>query len=420
MVPSGHGHNCPPGPRGHGLGRGGISLLLGAAIIGLAGWPSLSLYHGQAAGAGQAEWSGVLYRPSDTSQFAGYPRVIRLAHGGQANGTLIAIFDVFVENTDRLLIYRSTDDGRTWSHISTLTDTDYAGRMCCPTLFELPRTLGDQAAGTLLLAESAGAAGTVGHEIKVFRSTDQGESWTYLSSCARGPGGLWEPYFSIDSSGRLVCFFADEGRAEYSQYLGHVVSTDGGETWSDVHVDVAVREGALRPGMATVVRLPSGRYVMSFEVCRLPNCEVHVKSSADGVDWGDPADLGERVQTSDGLYAGHTPYLAWTPEGGPQGTLLLSSQDVFGPDGLVAPESRRVLFVNRQGGTGPWSLVAAPVSVPQGGPDCANYSSPLLTEPADQGVLMLAAVGLGGGGCEIRYGRTPVEQMGTPRATPQP
>jgi BNR/Asp-box repeat len=406
-------------------GPGCSTWLRCVALVCLVSWPLLRPSgRGAAAGAGnvQLESSGVVYRPSDTNQFAGYPRVIRLSHDGRASGTLIATFDVFVENTDRVVIFRSVDDGRTWSRLAMLSDTDYAGRMCCATLFELPTSMGHQPAGTLLLAESAGAADALEHEIKVFRSANRGESWTYLSSCASGAGGLWEPSFSIDGAGQLVCYFSDERQITYSQFLGHVVSTDGGQTWSDEHVDVAVPDDLTRPGMATVVPLPSGRYLMSFEVCGRPNCEVHLKSSADGDDWGEPTNLGERVQTAEGLYAGHSPYLVWTSEGNPQGTLLLSSQDLFEPDGLVAPESRRALLVNRQGGTGPWSLASAPVSVPQGGPDCANYSSPLLAEPADQGVVMLAAVGLDNGGCEIRYGRAPIETTGTaalPAATPE-
>jgi BNR repeat-like domain len=407
-------------------GPGWTIWLRGPALVCLILWPLFGPNGDGAVATGgdvvKRESSAVVYRPSDTSQFAGYPRVIRLAHGGRANGTLIATFDVFLENTDRVLIYGSVDDGRTWSRLAILADTDYAGRMCCATLFELPTVMGHQPAGTLLLAESAGAVDAVEHEIKVFRSADHGRSWTYLSSCASGAGGLWEPSLSIDGVGQLVCFFSDERQVTYSQFLGHVVSTDGGQTWSDERVDVAVPDGSTRPGMATVVRLPSGRYLMSFEVCGLPNCEVHFKSSADGNDWGEPTDLGERVQTDAGIYAGHSPFLVWNSEGNPQGTLLLSSQDLFEPDGLVAPESRRALLANRQGGTGPWSLTPAPISIPQGRPDCANYSSPLLPELGDQGVAMMAAIGLDNGGCEIRYGRAPVEATGTaalPAATPE-
>lgn len=389
----------------------------------LSGWlllPAASGKAGLSRTVATPKAGGVLYQPPDPSQFAGYPRVTRLAHSGGANGEIIATFDIFVDNTDRLLLYHSTDDGRSWSRLSRLTDTAYAGRMCCATIFELPRAMGQQAAGTLLLAESAGAVDAMEHEIKVFRSTDHGQSWHYLSSCAKGAGGLWEPEFGVDAAGRLVCYFSDERQAAYSQFLGHVVSTDGGKTWSAERTDVAVADGLTRPGMATVVGLPSGRYLMSFEVCGPPNCEVHIKTSADGDNWGNPADLGERVQTAKGLYAIHTPYLTWAPGGSPDGQLLLSANDVLTPGGLVAAQSRRVLLANQNGGSGPWTLVTAPVIVPQDGPDCSNYSSPLLTSGSDHRLLMLAAVGLDGGGCEIRYAASPLVPVTPSLATPEP
>jgi hypothetical protein len=360
-------------------------------------------------GAQRSQAAGqVLYQPADASQFAGYPRVIRLAHNGPANGTLLATFDIFVDGHDSILVYSSGNDGRAWLHRSTLNDPAYGGRMCCATLFELPRRLDAQPAGTVLLAESAGAAGTIGHVIKIFASRDQGRTWVYLSACAQGDGGLWEPDFQIDRAGRLVCYFSDERQVEYSQFLGHVVSSDGGRTWGLERMDVAVPDGISRPGMATVVRLPGGPYVMSFEVCGRTNCEVHVKTSPDGDIWGATSDLGPRVQTANGRYAGHTPYLSWVPAGGPRGTLVLAAQDLFGSDDLIAPESRQVLLVNRQAGAGPWSLVPAPLQVPRGGPLCANYSSALLPFPEGTRLLMVAAVGLAGGGCAIHDANAPL------------
>lgn len=396
------------------------SVRLVAAVM-IAGWAMLVPAGAHAAGPNGDATPGVLYRPADPSQFAGYPRVIRLAHSGDVNGVIIALFDVFIDNTDRLLIYRSIDDGQSWSHLSTFTDSAYDGRMCCPTIFELPRQMGDQAAGTLLLAESAGAAGTIDHEIKVFSSNDRGRTWSYLSSCAKGQGGLWEPSFAIDRDGHLVCYFSDERRVPYSQFLGHVVSADGGRTWSTETMDVGVPDGLTRPGMATVVQLASGAYIMSFEVCGAPNCPVHIKSSNDGIHWGDPTDLGSRVETSDGVYAGRTPYVAAVGESGSQEMLVLTSKGLFGPDDLPAPQSRQSLLVNLHGGSGDWSFIRSPVPVAPDGPDCANYSSVMLPDPAEQGILMLAAAGLDAGGCEIEYGQATITSgaMSTPaQATP--
>lgn len=391
-----------------------VMLITGSALLVPAGM--------RAASASGEAVTGVLYRPTDSSQFAGYPRIIRLAHSGADNGDLIALFDVFIGNTDQLLIYRSTDDGRTWSRISTFTDAAYDGRMCCATIYELPRQLGDQAAGTLLLAESAGAAGTVDHEIKVYRSGDEGHTWSYLSSCAKGQGGLWEPSFAVDRDGNLVCYFSDERRVEFSQFLGHVVSADGGRTWGDETLDIGIPDGLTRPGMATVVRLASGRYLMSFEVCGQPNCPVHVKSSEDGVHWGDPTDLGPLVRTDNGTYAGRTPYIAIVRGADSRDMLVLTSKGLFGPDDLPAPQSGQMLLANADGGLGEWSFISSPAPVAAGGPDCANYSSALLPDQAYRAIFMIAAAGLDGGGCEIIFGRgSPTSTVdGTPTmATPR-
>ncbi len=379
---------------GHGLLAAGLCLSLSMFA------PAVAARHAAANG------GAVVYSPDDPAQFAGYPRVIRLAHSGRANGTLVASFGIYADGHDSVLVYRSTTDGASWTPLSTVAETAYGGRTCCATIYETPRALGATPAGTLLLGTSEGAAGTIGHELKVFRSDDGGRTWKYLSSCARGAGGLWEPYFGLDRAGRLVCYFSDERRPAYSQFLGHVVSTDGGRTWGPERADVAVADGVSRPGMAIVARLPSGRYIMSFEVCSPTNCEAHVKTSADGDDWGKASDLGPRVQTADGRYANHTPYLVWTPTGGPRGELLLVAKEVLKSDGTPAPESGRVLFVNKRDGTGPWSLMAAPVRMPvEGKPDCANYSSALLPSATGSSLAMVAAAGLDAGGCEIRYGR---------------
>lgn len=346
----------------------------------------------------------VVFSPPNASQFSGYPRVVRLAHNGPANGRLITAFDTFVDGTDRILLYQSSDDGATWSPLATIADTAYSGRTCCPTLFELPQQVGAQPAGTLLLGDSEGAAGAAGHEIKVWRSTDQGAHWSYLSSCASTTGvpGLWEPDFQIDKNGNLVCYFSDETHvgSGYSQLLGHVVSTDGGATWGPESYDIAVPDGRTRPGMATVSPLPNGQYLMSFEVCGLPNCQDRVKTSPDGDTWGAPTDLGAPIQTSDGRYLGHTAYVAWSPAGGPNGELIATGWDFYNSAGQQLPESGSVLLVNTSLGAGPWSVLPAPFDFTTSG--CAGYSSPVLPSRDGKSVLYVAATPLSAGGCEIR------------------
>ncbi|WP_022883037.1 sialidase family protein [Gryllotalpicola ginsengisoli] len=377
--------------------------------------------------------SGVLYAPSSSSstEDASYPRVIRLEHNGSANGTLLATFSHMGDGTNKanFPIYRSTDNGASWtsSPIGTVTETQHGWDLQGPTLYELPQAEGDLPAGTILAAGSAYNIGDFSNQaIEVYYSTDQGATWTYRSSCASESGqpnteghGIWEPEFDVAANGDLVCYFSDERPSSnnYNQVLAHVVSTDGGLTWAPEVYDVAIQNGIDRPGMATVLNLPNGTYAMSFEDCKAgydPDqaCDVYLKTSSSAESWG-PSTLGTRIETSDDRFLLHTPYLAWSPYGGADGTLIASGQRVVaGSDGslIEQPESGHVLFVNRSLGAGGWQEITTPVTTaPTGGYDsgetsCAGYSSPLLADPSDDTFLVLAGVHIASGHCETDFG----------------
>ena len=93
------------------------------------------------------------------------------------------------------------------------------------------------------------------------------------------------------------------------------------------------------------------------------------------------------MQTPDSRELLHTPYIAWTPGGGKNGTLMLSGQRVVaGPTGnkTVLKESRSVMFANVNLGEGEWFEMSAPIRVsPTGGyapgeQSCAGYSAPMV------------------------------------------
>jgi hypothetical protein len=86
---------------------------------------------------------------------------------------------------------------------------------CCATLYELPQTVGNLRAGTLLFAGSYYVNTSMA--IEVYTSTDQGQTWNYLGTPVSGgsntsPGhGLWEPQFEVADDGALVMFWSDRG-----------------------------------------------------------------------------------------------------------------------------------------------------------------------------------------------------------------
>jgi hypothetical protein len=379
----------------------------------------------------------VLYSPdlkSHPSEEAGYPRLIRLAHGGQFKGTLLATFAHAggAELKASLPIYRSTDNGNSWSPspIGTVTDSVHGWDIEAPALFELPSAQGELPAGTLFAAGTAWNRKDFRQQaIMVFISRDRGATWSYRSACAsealqvNNEGhGIWEPQFVVTADGSLNCFFSDERPSAdgFAQVIAHVRSTDGGATWGPEIFDVASRDGVQRPGMPTVVKLPNGSFAMTLEDCKAGQdadqvCTDYLKMSPDGQDWTPLSAMGVPIETGNGHRFLHTPTLAWSPYGGVNGTLIASGQRVVtGHEGAlhVMPQSGRVLMVNTALGAGPWREIDAPLVIdPTGGygPDetaCPGYSSAILgaAQAPDSAVILLAGAAIANGKCEVRFG----------------
>ncbi|MEU8123238.1 sialidase family protein [Spirillospora sp. NPDC049024] len=334
-----------------------------------------------------------------------YPRLVRLRDGRIILSVATSTGDGI---TDMARFYESADGGRTFRTLSEIRDPAAAqGRgSCCGSLFELPWPHGDQPAGTLLWA---GTAGMKNHapgrrpELRVWRSGDGGRHWSYLSSCATGAEGtpwnrgLWEPELGIDRQGRLVCYYSDETRPGHDQVIAEASSTDGGATWSPARV-VVTGGRRDRPGMPVVRRLPDGAYLMVYEVCGpSAGCEVRFRRSADGWTWGDPAWRGTAPRTDGGRSLYHAPTAAWVPGGGANGTVLLVGglvRDSGG--GLVQEASGATILTSARNGDGAWQEASAPVRVPFPAdpehPDivCSNYSSTLLPTSDGKGLLEVA------------------------------
>ena len=358
------------------------------------------------------------YSPGSSNEFMAYSRVIRLQYSGSANGTLIGTFEHRnIDGTPTTFVIRkSTDDGATWSTLTTLSDPltgsgHPSDQMWQPAFFEFPTAMGGYPAGTLLLQGNMAPSNNTSTSFVEWRSTNAGASWNYVSNFQNGGGegsGIWEPFMALDSAGNLVTYFSDERQnGTYSQKLAHIVSTDGGATWSanpdgstrvspgEVN-DVASTTQSDRPGMATVARTAGGTYFMSYEICGpTDNCSVHFKSSSNGDSWGSGAsDLGTLAQTSDGRTLNGTPYIAWTPAGGASGELLLSGHTES------AGESQQVILTNANNGSGSWSWTPAPVVATGSGSNCSpNYSPNLLVSPSGQTVRYTAASAVGAYGC---------------------
>lgn len=79
-------------------------------------------------------------------------------------------------------IFESTDDGRSFTFVGEVPAQPGSKLRCCETLFELPRDVGSLRAGTLIYAASY-SSGTE-PAIEVYTSTDEGRHWQYHSTPA--------------------------------------------------------------------------------------------------------------------------------------------------------------------------------------------------------------------------------------------
>jgi hypothetical protein len=311
-----------------------------------------------------------------------YPRAVQLS-----DGTIVASVVTFVGNQGIGRILASTDGGASFVVLGGVTDPAGTTGLCCATLYELQAPIGTLKAGTLLWAGSFGQA-VPRMSIRAWSSTDGGKSWSFLSEIVNTTStrGLWEPEFSLTStSGVLVCTFSDETQFPlHSQVLTRRTSKDG-VNWSSSSNIVASADPMLRPGMANVRLLAPSLYIMSYEVCGtgVPavECGVHLRTSSDGLNWGDPNDMGTFVKDGSGGYFLHTPVITSYGPFVPDGVrpLFLTAQMYMTANGEVAPRSGGMILSSQNGVDGPFEVLNAPVFLYVNVSSyCPNYSPALI------------------------------------------
>jgi hypothetical protein len=142
----------------------------------------------------------------------------------------------------------------------------------------------------------------------------------------------------------------------------------------------------MRPGMAIVRQMPDKTYAMVYEICGM-GCDVFIRFSKDGLDWGNSTDPGTRIESDKGQHFAHAPSFTVAPDG----SLLAVGQMVMDAAGKVTADNGRIIMVNRSAGRGPWTQLAAPVPVPEAKDNpCPNYSSQLLLIPSTNTLLEVA------------------------------
>lgn len=273
-------------------------------------------------------------------------------------------------------IYRSADNGKTWEIITRVTDTlTGTNSEWNPTLIELEKPCGDYPAGTVILAAcSVDPEHSRESHIRLYFSLDGGYSFdqgVVVASAGGLDDGVWEPFLIQLDDGSLVCFYSDDSDPEYSQKIVYKQSNDA-VNWGETVNVVASEVYEERPGMPVVTRLGDGSYFMVYEIVDKSGIDgnpVFCRYSKDGLDWGDPAFLGEEVATANGKYAlGSAPYCAWTPVGGENGTLVVSGAHMRKGDSKTGTD----LFISYDNGK-TWKTV--PHLIPYETADHVGYSN---------------------------------------------
>ncbi|MBZ4191034.1 family 43 glycosylhydrolase [Niabella beijingensis] len=226
---------------------------------------------------------------------AQYPRLLKLA-----NGNWLAAYTVLRNKGYRqesgggleLEVAESRDNGRTWKSVSWITDP---GRdLDNAQMIQLPD-------GSVLLAGRS-VRWQESYRLPVYKSSDDGRNWQRLSIIDANEGapgtlgkpdkGIYEPHFYFLKDGRLAVMYANEKHVtespSYSQTIAQKVSEDSGKTWGkEIWVAHTPGHPKSRPGMPVVDRMQNGKYIAVYEVCGPEDCGIYYKTSADGLHWAE-------------------------------------------------------------------------------------------------------------------------------------
>lgn len=219
----------------------------------------------------------------------------------------------------------------------------------------------------------------------VWKSTDLGKTWTHISDVAdsyvsKGGNGVWEPVFEMSDDGKLVCFYSDENdRDNHSQTLLYRTSTDGVH-WSESSPAVALSNPSLRPGMITLVRLNNGKYFATYEVVGLKGGPVHFRIADSLTDWGDVSKIGT-LMLSGNTGMGTSPAVGYAPNVGECGMLFVAAEHMV-ENGTYDKDTVRFskLFVSLDYGA-TWTILDNPMpyQLPAGLTSGQGYSSNFFT-----------------------------------------
>jgi hypothetical protein len=189
------------------------------------------------------------------------------------------------------------------------------GNWASPFLYVLPQQIGTMPAGTLLMAGMNSPPDKTALALQIYKSNNEGATWSWVSEVTLGggewgspnPTPIWEPYLLV-ANNRLIVYYSDErDKANHDQKIVHQTSTNG-LTWGPVVEDVAMANRALRPGMPVVTRMANGQYIMVFEMVGAAGQPNNYKISSNPESWNAP-NGGTTIDN------GGSPFIITLPDG---------------------------------------------------------------------------------------------------------
>ncbi|KAJ8113060.1 hypothetical protein OPT61_g4720 [Boeremia exigua] len=272
------------------------------------------------------------------------PRTLYARTAEFENGNLLATWENYSpEGSDPkskvyFPIWKSTDGGYNWKEISRVYDQAQPqnGLRYQPFIYVLPKKFGKWPAGTVLLSGSSIPTDLSTTQIELYVSLDKGYTWKFVSHIAAGGEAIpnngltpvWEPFLMLHQN-KLICYYSDQrDNATYGQKMVHQTTTDG-INWGPVVNDIRHSRYTDRPGMPTVSLLPNGKYIMTYEYGGGPTPSPNYKFplfyrlSTDPEKFDSAED--HQLITTDGTYPEGSPYNVWTPYGGKNGTIIVTS-----------------------------------------------------------------------------------------------
>ena len=106
-----------------------------------------------------------------------YARTLLLNQNCEKNNVLLATWENYSPEPPLVYfpIYKSTDLGKSWNEISRVTDqVNGWGLRYQPFLYEMPQSIGNYSAGTILLAGNSIPTNLSNTQIDLYASTDKG------------------------------------------------------------------------------------------------------------------------------------------------------------------------------------------------------------------------------------------------------